>query len=129
MGAQPFLYGLVFPRCDPLFAAGFFLVDTFVLTAFRIVVLADDRALEPESRSSTAAPAASGRVSSPFRAFTTCSLPDAIVFDTIRAMFPILWPLFSHTGFVCWSSRRIAGNLAGFGGGIETIPPPVAVTY
>jgi hypothetical protein len=81
-------YFFAFLRAELDFVVGFFLVDTLLLTAFLMAALGAGLEVEPDRRSSTAAPAASGRVSSPFKAFATCSLPAAIVFDKIRLIVP-----------------------------------------
>jgi len=81
-------YFFAFLRDEPDFIAGFFLVATLLLTALLMAALGDGLEVEPDRRSSTAAPAASGKVSSPFKAFVTCSLPAAIVFDKSRLNVP-----------------------------------------
>jgi len=122
MGTQEFLYCFIFLRCEPAFAGRFFLVDTFVLTAFRIAVLVEGGAFEPE-RSSFYGCAGSFRqsLSSPFSAFTACSRPAAIVFETNLVSVPHFVAILFSSCFVCWRSRRIAGNLAELGGGIHAI--------
>src|ERR1700735_818419 len=81
-------YFFAFLRAEPDLVAGFFFVDTLLLTAFLSAALGDGLEVEPDRRSSTAAPAASGRVSSPFSTLATCSLPASIVFETIRFKVP-----------------------------------------
>lgn len=81
-------YFFAFLRAEPDFAAGFFLTETLLLTAFLMAALGDGLEVEPDRSSSTAAPAAWGKVSSPFKALATCSLPAAIVFETIRLSVP-----------------------------------------
>ena len=81
-------YFFAFLRDESDFAVGFFSADILLLTAFLMAAFGDGLEVEPDRRSSTAAPAASGRVSSPFSTFATCSLPAAIVFETIRLSVP-----------------------------------------
>jgi len=93
MGFRVSFYFFAFFRCAPAAAAGFFLIDPLLLTAFLVAALGAGL-VEPDKRSSTAAPAASGSVSSPFSALTICSLPAAIVFDTIRLSVPDFVAIF-----------------------------------
>ena len=59
------LYFFAFLRDESDFAVGFFSADILLLTAFLMAAFGDGLEVEPDRRSSTAAPAASGIVLRP----------------------------------------------------------------